>query len=280
MTWYLWVSTVRGDSPSAAATSFIVHPCAISETTSRWRVVSGPPKGGRPSASTSRTSDASWGVMYLSPRATVRMAAISSLPAACFTTNPDAPARSASAARWASACMVRTISLTCAGLALNRRRTSSPFMPGMERSVTMTSGRSRSAASINCAPSVTVPARSNSALRRLDRPSRTIAWSSASSTLVRRVPVLVSTRCRRLVRGQRHHGIDLGASLRLRVDRETASDDTDTLVEADQAQPASDSRLLEVEPAPIVTDEQHQMASLALQTYPHVAGLCMPAGIP
>ena len=38
--WYLWPSTVRVDSPSAAPISFIVRPAAISRSTSRCRAVS------------------------------------------------------------------------------------------------------------------------------------------------------------------------------------------------------------------------------------------------
>src|SRR5215831_15841993 len=148
-------------------------------------------------------------------------------------------------------------------------------MPGMLRSVTTTSGRRRSVVSSNCAPSVTVPTSSKSALRRLDSPSRTIAWSSASNTVVRRVPDLVCTGGRGLARRQRHHHVNLRASLWFRVDGEAPSDEADALVEADQTQPASRSRRFEVESTPIVTDEQHQFVSLALETYPHVLSPCM-----
>ena len=192
---------------------------------------------------------------------------MSSFPAACFTTNPDAPARSASAASWASACMVRKITLAAIASALSRRSASSPLMPGMATSVTMTSGRSSP--------------------RGLDQPGPIghgpdegeLAAQKARESL-HDDRVVVGEQHGRAARpglagsvmsasaGQRHHDADLRAALRLGVDREASSDETDALVEADQAQAASAPRLREVEPAPIVTDGQHQVGPVARHGHP------------
>src|SRR4029453_12782526 len=187
----------------------------------------------------------------------------------CFTTKPDAPARSASAASWASACMVRKITLLALASALSRCRASSPLTPGIATSVTMTSGRSWRAASINRAPSATVPTSENSLRSRLASPSMTIAWSSARSTVARRIPDL----------GQRHHDLDLRASLRLGVDREAASREADPFVEADQAQAAAPLPLREVKPAPVVTDREHEVGPVARRDHSHPAGFRMPGNI-
>src|SRR5215831_20048957 len=109
----------------------------------------------------------------------------------------------------------------------------------MVRSVTITSGRSRRAASTSWAPSVTVDTTSNSLRRRLASPSATTGWSSASSTVARAIQDL----------GERHRDPKLGAALRLTVDREASSHQTDTLVETDQADPLPPPSLSAIEPA-------------------------------
>src|SRR5262249_38563661 len=207
------------------------------------------------------------------------MAAMSSFPAPCFTMKPDAPARNASAASSALACIVKTITLTGTVSVLSRRRTSSPFRPGMVMSVTMTSGRSVRAVSRRRAPSDTVPTRVNSSRRRLESPSSTMAWSSASKTVRRRVADLVCTGALHLITRQRHHHDDLGASLWLGVDGELSANDTNTLVETDQAGPALTLCLLEGESAPVVTNPQLDITRVARHVHPDVSRLRMPGGI-
>src|SRR6266545_4619969 len=73
--------------------------------------------------------------------------------------------------------------------------------------------------------------------------------------------------------------MDLRPSLRLSVDREASPGETDALVEADQTQAASAPRLREVEPAPIVTDSEHQVGPVARHGHPNPAGLRMPRSI-
>src|SRR5262245_53208103 len=165
--------------------------------------------------------------------------------------------------------MVRKITLAAIASALSRRSASSPLMPGMATSVTITSGRSRRAASINPAPSATVPTRENSLRRRLASPSVTIAWSSASS--------IVGWGIRGL--GQRDHDLDPRAVLGLGVDREASPHQADSLVETDQAQTAPTPCLSEVEPAPVVTDDERQIGAITRDVQRHLAGLRVPGGV-
>ncbi len=75
------------------------------------------------------------------------MAVTSSLVARSFITNPETPTRINSAASSASACRVKTMTLASEPAAFSRSNASMPFNPGIEMSVTMTSGRNRVAAS-------------------------------------------------------------------------------------------------------------------------------------
>src|SRR5262245_8974008 len=262
MIWYLCVSTVRGDRRRMSATSFIVRPSAIRRTTSRWRGVSVPRLAPPPSAIAVTTSWARLGVRYVLPRSTVWMAATSSCPAACFTMKPEAPARRASAARSASACMVRKITRAVRPSALRRRSASSPLIPGMARSLTMTSGLSCRAALSSCCPSATVPTRENVRLRRVASPSATTTWSSASRMVGPGIPGLV----------QRHHDPKLGAALMVGGDGQTAPGQTDALVEADEAQPRPAQCLGEVEPGAVVRDGEQSVGAIPPEGHPYVAG--------
>src|SRR5215471_13944973 len=78
-------------------------------------------------------------------------------------------------------------------------------------------------------------------------------WSSARRPLGRAGQAL----------GQRHHDPDLRTAEATRVDRDLAADEADSLVEADQTEPASSSRLGEVETASVVGDGQQHVAVLA-----------------
>src|SRR5262249_21859752 len=203
------------------------------------------------------------------------MAATSSVAAACFRMKAEAPARSDSAARSTSACIVRTITFATFGAfdpqgaerpspsALSRRSASSPLMPGMARSVTTTSGSRRRAASRSWAPSVTVATTVNSLRRRLASPSATTAWSSASSTVARDIPSL----------RHRHSDPQLGAALRPTVDRQPPPDQPDTLVETDQPQPLLAASLGQIEPAPVIDDGQDHVVPVSTHGHPRVTSL-------
>ncbi len=68
------------------------------------------------------------------------MAVTSSSPADSFSRNADAPAFDACAARAASLCIVSTTTLLSMRSAFSLTSTSSPLKPGIDRSVTITSG--------------------------------------------------------------------------------------------------------------------------------------------
>ena len=65
------------------------------------------------------------------------MAVMSPSPADCLSTYPEAPARKASAASWASACIVRKINLILLLVALSWRIASNPLSTGMAISAIM-----------------------------------------------------------------------------------------------------------------------------------------------
>src|SRR5215468_228818 len=190
------------------------------------------------------------------------MAIRSSSPAACFTTKPDAPARRASAASGASACMVRKTTRQGRDSARSLRRTSSPVMPGMAMSDTMTSGRSLRATSRSASPSVTVPSSVNSSRRRPASPSATMAWSSASSTVARAMPVL----------REGHHQAQLGAVDKPGVDRERAADEAGALLYADEAESAAPARLRDFKAAAIIGDGQLHGRVVAGQRHANLIG--------
>src|SRR5262249_598896 len=77
---------------------------------------------------------------YTRPCIASSIAVINSSPADCLRTKPAAPPRSASLANSESAYMVRKITLVTTRDAFKDRRDSMPFIPGIEISVTTTSG--------------------------------------------------------------------------------------------------------------------------------------------
>src|SRR6185436_2037253 len=255
----------RGETPSAAATSFMLRPSARTRTTSRWRGVKVPAPGAAGSASVARTSSARSGLTYRRPRSTAWSAAMSSCPAACLTTNPEAPARSTSAATWALACMVRTTTRAAIPSALSWRSASSPLNPGMARSVTIRSGRSRRATSTNSDPLATVPIRANSPCRRLASPSATMAWSSASNTVARGILGL----------DDGDHDAELSPSLGLGVDRQASAHQAGPLVQAEETEAPAAPRGGLVESGSVVRDGEHDVGPGTLHGHVRLAGCRM-----
>src|SRR5262245_29405703 len=197
------------------------------------------------------------------------MAATSSVPAACFTMNPAAPARSVSAASSTSACIVKTMTLVAIPSVLSRRSTSSPLMPGMVMSVTTTSGRNCRTAFRSWEPSVTVATTENSLRRRLASPSATTAWSSASSTVARGI----------LEFRHWHGDPELGAALRPTGDRQAPTHETHPLVETDQAQAVPVPSIGGIEAAAVVPDRQHHVPLVELHRHGRVPRRRMPGDV-
>ena len=97
------------------------------------------------------------GVQNVSPVSAHSIAAGRSSAAAYFNTKAEAPARNATRATFSSPPAVTSTTLICGNECLMVRQASSPFIPGMARSATMTSGWSAAAASRSARPSRTAP---------------------------------------------------------------------------------------------------------------------------
>src|SRR5690606_35954004 len=109
------------------------------------------------------------------------IALVRSSSALVFLTYPMPPASRTARRYSSSACMVRTRTRVSFPSAAIRRVASRPPMPGMERSMTTTSGFSLSTASIASSPVPASPTTtmSSSASRRARSPARRTTWSSA-----------------------------------------------------------------------------------------------------
>jgi hypothetical protein len=101
------------------------------------------------------------------------MAVTSSLVARSFITNPETPDRINLAASSASVCSVKTITLASRPAAFSCSNASMPLNPGIEMSVTTTSGRNRVAASTRRLPLATAATTSNLSFNMLTIPSST-----------------------------------------------------------------------------------------------------------
>src|SRR5262249_28057362 len=158
--------------------------------------------------------------------------------------------------------MVRKMTLASRCAALSRRSASNPSITGMAMSATITSGRSRWAASISVCPSPTVPTRSKSSRRKLASPCATIIWSSANSTLAR--CMLFLQRCPRTYL-QWYPDPQLGATPWLCHDVHASLPQTHPFADADQPQSAVPPCCRQVEPPPVVGDPQLQDVIAACQ---------------
>src|SRR5260370_6501967 len=135
--------------------------------------------------------------------------------------------------------MLRITTPTREFAARMRRVASMPFMFGIARSITPTSGASVSASRMLSRPSAasatTVISLSRSSRAR--RPSRTTVWSSANKIRIAFMSIpLVQF-------GHRQDGVNQGASPRLRTDLETSTQPAYPLFHAQQAKAAHESRI-------------------------------------
>ena len=231
---------MRGDSPSAAATSFIVRPSAISRTTSRWRGVSARASEASLSDSVVRTS---WSEI----RRQVRPAPEDGLDGG----DELLPGRVLhdETGRARAERLGRKLGVGMHGqedhlggdrVGLEPTQCLQPAHAGHGHVGHDDVGPESPGRLEQLGPVRHGPTRENSLPRRLASPSATTAWSSASSR----------SRAASWALGQRHHDAEGGTALRLGVDREAAPRETDALVEADQAKAVSASRIRRSKPRP------------------------------
>ncbi len=135
------------------------------------------------------------GASSASPAATTRMAVSSSAGRVSLSRNPLAPARSA-AKTYSSRSKVVKMSARTSVLCVICRVASMPFMTGMRTSIKMTSGRARRAASTASAPLPASPTTMKPGVAEMmpQKPTRTRAWSSATTTRMGAEPVMRSRR--------------------------------------------------------------------------------------
>src|SRR4030042_270897 len=121
-----------------------------------------------------------------SPRYTDRMADVSSEDAAVLLTKPLAPASITGNTYSLSSYWVNTITFACGNSLCMRRVASSPSIRGMAISMSTTSSASFLPTSRASLPLVASPTASMSPVRasKAQMPSRTMAWSSVTSTLI------------------------------------------------------------------------------------------------
>ena len=167
-----------------------------------------------------------------------------------------------------------TLLWTCA--VLRRASASRPLSPGMDRSVMMTSGRSRVAASSSCWPSRTAPTTSKCAsFRILARPSVTIAWSSARRTVCRRITPparrrRVNTGLQVPVHGNR--GMHARALIQSRLDADRASRKLGPLGDTHEPQAFASLRVVHIEPTAIIGDRDLRVVVPSEQSNLRAAG--------
>src|SRR5665811_268510 len=141
--------------------------------------------------------------------------------------------------------MLRITTPTREFAARMRRVASMPFILGIARSITTTSGASVSASRTLSRPSAasatTVMSVSRSSMAR--RPSRTTVWSSANKIRINVMSIpLVQF-------GHRHHRVKQGPSPRLRTNREASSQTAHPLLHTQQAKASQETR---IETRPVV----------------------------
>src|SRR4051794_5066388 len=180
-----WVFTVFSDTTSVSASSRFDNPRPSRPSTSRSRGVSeatSPPGGG--CATSSITRPAICGSRSASPSCTSRTAASSPDGSTSFSRYPAAPAWTAGITWSSDAKLVSTTTRVSGTLARRRRIAATPPPPGITRSMSTTSGRSRSTAVTAVSPSpasptTSIPGRDS---RNVRSPCRTTGWSSARNT--------------------------------------------------------------------------------------------------
>ena len=183
-----WVSAVLVLRLSTEATSFELFPSARSWITSRSRAVSFGRRGGslvdpcRPlSRKPASTMSLTRGVKNIRLSCSASTAETRSRAASDFSTNPRAPASSASRMTWSESVMVSTMTLHPGLCWVSCRVAARPLRFGIPTSRITTSGFNSLAFSTASRPSVASPQISQPSCdcRSVHRPRRTTSWSSA-----------------------------------------------------------------------------------------------------
>ena len=149
----------------------------------------------------------------------------------CFSTTPRAPRRMARTTSRSSSAAVSTTTRVGSVSKFTSSRTARPSLSGMRRSSNRMSGLSFASSLMHSAPFCASPTMvmSSSAPSSLRRPSRKIAWSSASRTRICCLVLAMSTE--RNLDGQTR------AMPRIRLHGQHAPNGTRTLLDGDRTQP-------------------------------------------
>src|SRR5436309_10314571 len=143
-----------------------------------------------------------------------------------------------------------------------------PPIPGMLMSMTMTAGFRRSTISSACAPSWASPttSMSDSLARIIRTPSRTIAWSSASNTLIFAI-----------THSYGNGSLQARAGTGRRLDRERPAQQFCALPHPEQTHPAlaAGGHRVGIKSAAIVADDQIHAAVAVGDLHPGVGGASM-----
>src|SRR4051794_3062034 len=197
------------------------------------------------------------------------MAWISSSGAARLSTYPAAPAASSCRMYPLSSWTVRASTLTGGHSSRSRSVACDPVSPGIETSMTTTSGRSLGTCSQAACPSAASPTTAIPAwaLIRALSPSRTTAWSSTRNTRSSAIADLpVPAR-------ERDPDDDRGAPPGGGLDRQRPAHQGRPLPHPEHAQPVIGHRgRLGVEPPPVVLDDRGDLPGGALEDHVHPAG--------
>src|SRR4029077_1675639 len=149
----------------------------------------------------------------------------------CLRTTPRAPRRMARTTSRSSSAAVKTMTRVGSVSKLTSSRTARPSLSGMRRSSKRISGLSLARSLIHSAPFWASPTivMSSSESRSLRRPSRKIAWSSASRTRICCLVLAMST--------ERDFDGQSRSMARVRLNGQHAPHSTRTLLDGDGTQP-------------------------------------------
>src|SRR5579883_478812 len=202
----------------------------------------------------------------ISPAKTRWMLLTSKSVADCFSTTPRAPRRIARTTSRSSSAAVRTITRVGSVSKLTSSRTARPSLSGMRRSRRRISGFSLEMSLMASAPFWASPTMeiSSSESRSLRRPSRKIAWSSASRTRICCLVLAMSTE------GDLYGQTSTMAGVRL--DSQHTPDSARTLLYGNRTQPETVEFVTcetarEAEPFAVVVDNQDEPTVILRQFY-------------
>src|SRR6266576_6506482 len=174
----------------------------------------------------------------------------------------------AGSSRSSSAKLVSTITRAAGRRRRSSRMAPTPSRRGMTRSMSTTSGLSRSACRTACSPSAASPTTSRPSWseRKVRSPSRTTSWSSTSSTrIASAIPDLQA------------HGRAVAGR---RADLQAAAGAPRALLHRGQAEaPRAQLGIAGVEARPVVGDLEHEPAVVAPQPHGDALGAGVAQGV-